>query len=206
KILEVERKFTPTTTSISLLRANTGSPPFKAHAPLGISYTHNVYFDHVAYRDLFMSRGIYIRQRNGFWEAKARLGGDFVNSKFTEYMGSEAVQGVVTEVLANAGLQNGRVRYVEEMEGLKGLSPIANFVTRRETWEVEDYKVVADETDFGCKVGEVELTDTVREGWDVTKVGEMMDKRIERFMERHYWAFPVTAKEVQGKLTAYFDR
>lgn len=69
RVLEVERKFLPTATSISLLRANTSKPAFESFKPLGVSHTHDVYYD---CNNALLSRGIYVRRRDGNWEAKIR--------------------------------------------------------------------------------------------------------------------------------------
>ena len=69
RVLEVERKFLPTATSISLLRTNTGKPPFRSFESLGVSHTHDVYYDR---ENVLLSQGIYVRRRNGNWEAKVR--------------------------------------------------------------------------------------------------------------------------------------
>jgi hypothetical protein len=69
RVLEVERKFLPTATSISILRANTGKPAFESFKPLGVSHTHDVYYDR---NNALLSRGIYVRRRDENWEAKIR--------------------------------------------------------------------------------------------------------------------------------------
>jgi hypothetical protein len=35
---------------------------------------------------VLFSKGVYIRRRNGHWEAKIRTGGNFINSAFTEVL------------------------------------------------------------------------------------------------------------------------
>lgn len=143
--LEVERKFLATKSAIEYLRSNGGDSSFKAHKTIGRKTAHDIYYDR---NDQLFSKGIYIRQRNGNWEAKVRVDGDFINSAFTEVEGYMAVKEAVKHHLAGAteGLR---------IEGV--LKPCAEFVTERESWVVEGrFKVDVDTTDFGHTVGEVD--------------------------------------------------
>ena len=200
--LEVERKFLVTPDAVSYLRSNGGGTRFKKHESLGKQTTHDTYYD----RDsLLFSKGIYIRRRNGRWEAKIRTGGDFINSAFTEIDGNNAVKEVVEQHLTVPadGLS------IEEM-----LEPCAEFVTERESWMIDGrFKVDVDTTDFGHTVGEVELTRTLQytngehgdEEKEVEKrLKEKMDQEIKAFMQSYPQAFP--AGRPLGKLSAYFHR
>lgn len=199
--IEVERKFLVTPVSLSYLRSNGGDSRFKKHESLGKQTTHDIYYDRDS--SLF-SKGIYIRRRNGDWEAKIRTGGDFINSAFTEIDGSDLVKKVVERnlVVSTDGLN------IEEL-----LEPCADFVTERESWILDDkFKVDVDATNFGHTVGEVELTHTVSvhdehgeiEEEKEKELREKMDREIEAFMQGYPQAFP--AGRPLGKLSAYFQQ
>jgi thiamine-triphosphatase len=154
-----------------------------------------------------MDQGIYVRLRNGKWEAKARQAGGFVNSQFAEYKGFEDVDALVQEAFG------GRI----EGQFLYSLHRIAEFSTRREKWDIAGFEVVVDETDFGHTVGEVELCEWVERQPEesdenhkrnIRAMGMMMDMRIEPFMKEHRQVFPPlpsgTHPKPVGKLSAYF--
>jgi thiamine-triphosphatase len=149
--LEVERKFLVTPIAVSCLRSNSGGSRFKKRESLGKQTTQDTYYDR---NGLLFSKGVYIRRRNGHWEAKIRAGGDFINSAFTEVDSNKTVKEVIEQNLTVSadGLS------IEEM-----LEPCADFVTERESWIMDGrFKVDVDTTDFGHVVGEVELTRTLR--------------------------------------------
>jgi hypothetical protein len=72
--LEVERKFLVTPVAVSYLRSNGRGSGFKKYESLGKQTTQDTYYDR---NGLLFSEGVYIRRRNGHWEAKIRGGGDF---------------------------------------------------------------------------------------------------------------------------------
>ncbi|RMZ77163.1 hypothetical protein DV737_g4497, partial [Chaetothyriales sp. CBS 132003] len=209
--LEVERKFLATPVAVSYLRSNGGGggPGFKQHERLGTQTTHDTYYD----RDgLLFSKGVYIRRRNGHWEAKVRSGGDFINSAFTEVDGFSAVKEVIRQNLA-VSVDDGGHHHGDRVGSIECiLQPCAEFVTERESWMIDGtFKVDVDTTDFGHSVGEVELTATLGKntnGGD--QVGEeeelrhKMDQDINAFMQSYPQAFP--AGRPLGKLSAYFDK
>lgn len=199
--LEVERKFPVTPVAMSYLRSNGGGSRFKKFQSLGKQTDHDIYYD----RDgSLFAKGIYIRQRNGDWEAKVRSSGDFINSAFIEIDGTKAVKEIITR---NLTVSSGE-RAIDEM-----LEPCADFVTERESWLLDGkFKVDVDTTDFGHVVGEVELTRNLKyaDGEDTKdekeKEGilkEKMNQEIEDFMRAHPQAFP--AGRPLGKLSAYFQ-
>ncbi|KAF2753476.1 hypothetical protein EJ05DRAFT_541972 [Pseudovirgaria hyperparasitica] len=199
RVLEVERKFAATPTSIQTLR-NASSPIFKHLAPLGRKTFRDTYFDR---ENALFGKGVYIRRRNGLWEAKIRAGGDFINSAFEEVAGEEAVKEVIKEKLHVA---------IEGVSIEDCLEVAADFVTERESWMVhERFRVDVDETDFGCMVGEVELKEDIEDhGQDEEKRMRMdeerrkrMDEDIKAFMKAYPDTFP--EGNAVGKLTAYFD-
>jgi len=63
-----------------MLNVSTGADMYSHASPAAsvIPSTHSG-------RVLF-SKGVYIRRRNGHWEAKIRTGGNFINSAFTEVL------------------------------------------------------------------------------------------------------------------------
>ena len=160
--------------------------------------------------------GIWIRNRDGIWQAKLSRGGSFTNSRFKEVEGPEAV----TEVVRNFISTNYPHKTHTETDNPSqvdnkflnpfGLSNIAEFETLRERWRVDEgYEVVIDKTKFGWVGGEVEKVVAVEkyeEGKDgeEREVAEKVDGEMKDFMERFAWAFPVSEKVV-GKMTAYFE-
>lgn len=182
------------------LISNGGNPPFRSIQKLDQRTIHDVYYDR---SNLLASAGVWVRQRNGHWEAKVKSGGDFTNSKFEElanlYDISKCVQNV-TGIRCSAGDHF-------------GLERIATLSTLRKSWIADDdFKIVLDTLDFGHVVGEVELQQqkvfmaTTNMSVEQQKQSAMqeMDSRIAGFMERYSWAFhPGVPK---GKLTAYFER
>ena len=79
-LLEVERKFYSLT--VKDLASNTSQPAFKSIRALAQQTIHDVYYDNSS-RSL-SSAGVWVRQRNGSWEAKVKKGGDYTNSMFEE--------------------------------------------------------------------------------------------------------------------------
>ncbi|KAF2798526.1 hypothetical protein K505DRAFT_224118, partial [Melanomma pulvis-pyrius CBS 109.77] len=198
-ILEVERKFLPNKSSMSRLRASEGNPPFRSFKPLGVCHMHDVYYDS---NDMLLSQGIYVRLRNGTWEAKVRQGGNYTNSQFREYEGEEGIVEIVKRAWEMRDGNGQEIKGYEKTDTvLQRLKPIAEFKTKREEWAIDGFRVVVDQADFGHTVGEVELCfDVENEG---EEVGLEMDEKIEEFMKEHIWAFP-EGKAV-GKLTAYWQ-
>ncbi|KAF1942006.1 hypothetical protein EJ02DRAFT_454671 [Clathrospora elynae] len=201
RTLEVERKFTPTKESINRLRKNNGAPAFQSHKYLGRKVIKEFYLDSDC--GSLMDNGIYVRVRNGVFEAKVRKGGDCINSVFLETQGRQSVKKLVANVVPH-----GEIR-------LEDLQPSRWMRTLREEWEVDGFNVVVDSTLFGAwlwsrptypqkphVVGEVELCRDVKGGEGEDEGGEM-DQKIEAFMKKHEWAFPISDGNVEGKLTAY---
>ena len=197
-LLEVERKFC--SLAVKNIASNTGQPAFKsirAHAQQTI---HDVYYDNSS--GSLISAGIWVRQRNGSWEAKVKRGGNFTNSMFEELAGTEPVRRCVMDVIGEEGCEKDHF----------GLGPIATLSTARQSWTAdEEFKIVLDTMNFGHTVGEVELQEEVQftatanapiEQQKREKMKEM-DKRIEAFLDRYSWAFHLGVPK--GKLSAYFE-
>jgi len=151
QILEVERKFAPTAASTDSLIRNVGHPSFRKLEPLTSFEFEDTYYD----RDNLLSgKGIYIRRRRSQfgadqWEAKVKVGGDFINSAFQEFTGMEAVSKLVHQHLP---------KHEISLSVTDILSVWAHFATKRRSWKVNDhFLIVLDEADFGHIVGEVEL-------------------------------------------------
>ncbi|MCJ1286342.1 hypothetical protein MMC26_005687 [Xylographa opegraphella] len=192
KILEVERKFVCNPRTTSIIHSNNGFPRLPNLTFKGRHTFEDIYYD---FNDVCFSRGIWIRKRNGTWQAKIRRGGDFTNSQFDEIDGAEDVGALVQKLHVDAPIK------AENF----GLDELARFVTRRDAWKVADvYEVVVDNTDFGHSVGEVEMQQTLEaDSRDDGTVAIQMDARIKEFMQKHSWAFP--PGKVVGKLSAYFE-
>ena len=197
-LLEVERKFC--SLAVKDLASNTGQPAFKSIRALAQKKIHDVYYDNSA--GSLISAGIYVRQRNGFWEAKVRGGGDYTNSMFEELTGTEPVRRCVMDTIGKKDCEKDHF----------GLNPIATLSTDRQSWIADnEFKIVLDTMNFGHTVGEVELqeevqfTETANSTIEQQKGEKMkgMDKRIEAFMDRYSWAFHLGVPK--GKLTAYFE-
>lgn len=219
-VLEVERKFAPTATSIRQLDQNTGSPPFDSVVHQGVTCFEDTYYDTPT--DTLSKAGVWIRRREKFecgvrrfegykrrdprevsWEAKVRVGGDFINSAFREVTDVHEISELLGRIVAGSeldvhhGPRGGRVR------------EMARFITDRTGYIVDEkFTVVIDVTDFGHTVGEVELErDAAKascEGEDKTLAIAAMDEDIDEFMRRFAWAFP--AGKPVGKLSAYFEQ
>ena len=197
-LLEVERKFC--SLAVPDLVANTGQPPFKIVHTLAQRTIHDVYYDNPS-RSLIKA-GIWVRRRNGSWEAKVKKGGDFINSMFEELSGPDLVRRCVQDVIGKGASE----------KDFFGLDAIATLSTVRQSWIADgEFKIVFDTMNFGHTVGEVELQEDFHfsptaNGSKEDQIREKMtemDKRIEVFMDRYHWAFrPGVPK---GKLMAYFE-
>ncbi|KAF2263257.1 hypothetical protein CC78DRAFT_554126 [Lojkania enalia] len=178
-LLEVERKFLPL--AVQDLITQHGNPPFRSIRALGRQTIHNVYYDRSS---LLSSAGVWVRLRNGLWEAKVKRGGNYNNSRFEEFSDPQAISQKIAGIIGVPRTQQERF----------GLKPVTSLSTIRRSWVADDeFKIVVDTTDFGHTVGEQKQR-TMQE----------MDDRIARFMERYSWAFRTGVPK--GKLTAYFER
>ena len=189
--LEVERKFRCNPNSTSLLRHNCGEPPFQKLLYLGKHNFNDAYYD---FKDTLSIKGVWVRRREGIWQAKVRQGGDFINSRFGELTGKDHIR----QLIAKYGVKT------SGSEDL-GLSKIAQYITEREKWKADGtFEIVIDTTDFGHTVGEVELCIEDIDTGSNEAMASRMDAQIEGFMKRYSWAFPSGA--AVGKLSAYFAR
>ena len=194
RILEVERKFCPTL-GPSVFFANKGHPPFKNLTYNGSRVIDDKYFDR---GNRLWSAGIYVRQRDGFWQAKVYKGGNYVKSQFEEI--SSRTQ--IAEYVRKFSKIEDRASQGHQF----GLDMIAHMRTTRLSWTAGDFKMVLDTTQFGHEVGEVELEQVVEAedgSSDDIRIRAEMEAKIEDFMNRHRWAFAIGTPK--GKLSAYFE-
>ncbi|CAG8973641.1 hypothetical protein HYALB_00002207 [Hymenoscyphus albidus] len=204
--VEVERKFCPNEHSYQYLATN-------GYDKKG-TRIHDIYYDR--YGQLFQL-GVYLRLRNGEWEGKISVSGNYINSVCTEIVGAEAVKEVIKRNLKIS--TDGKT--IQEL-----LKPCAEFVTDRQSWTLADHtttltlnlafqsklSVVIDEShspspsnpDFKHIVGEVEWTaplfgECTQRGKHLERIGK---EKVEAVMRAHPQAFP---KCGAGKLTVYFQ-
>lgn len=145
-ILEVERKFC--SLAVNDLTRNNGYPPFHAIKSLGQQVIHDAYYDQSS---LLSSAGVWVRQRNGQWEAKIKKGGNFVNSSFEELYDLRDISRCIRKITGVDGMEQNQF----------GLERIATMSTVRKAWIADrEFQIVLDTADFGHTVGEVELEQT----------------------------------------------
>ena len=196
-VLEVERKFRGL--AMRELSRHGGTPGFRSLRALPVQVIHDTYYDRSS---VLSSAGAWVRKRNGAWEAKVRMGGNFTNSKFEEI---DDVQEISKVIRCIAGIEG-------DAADNFGLAVTADFSTTRKTWVADDeFHIALDTMDFDHQVGEVELQqvlygDNGEVPNEQKKLAMMqnMDDRIAAFMKRYSWAF--SPGEPTGKLTAYFER
>ncbi|RYN61657.1 hypothetical protein AA0117_g12934 [Alternaria alternata] len=195
--LEVERKFCGF--AVADLAPHVGNPPFQTIQSQGQRVFHDTYFDRAG---RLAAAGVWVRLRNGKWEAKVRKGGDFQNSRFEELSDPHKI-GKQVQAITGQGCN--------ERESF-GLDRIANMSTTRTTWLADErFTIVLDRMDFGHEVGEVELQSEVHLAYTgqaledhKQRAMQQMDQEIVAFMQHYRWAF--AAGVPIGKLTAYFER
>ncbi|GKZ74993.1 hypothetical protein AnigIFM60653_001486 [Aspergillus niger] len=197
--LEVERKFSRL--AVQPLTLAGGHPPFRSLRYLGLRSMHDIYYD---LDGLLSSKGIWVRKRDGDWEAKIKDGGNFQNSRFMEMRNPE-------EISRHLKLSTG----ISQTELTNfGLRELASFTTFRQSWVADDdFTIVQDTMDFdNHMVGEVELQCTLPRSPSSIHTTEEeralrleeMDSRIRGFMTRYAWAFHVG--QPKGKLAAFLER
>ena len=119
--------------------------PFQSIRSLGRHVIHDVYYDR---SNILSSAGVWVRQRNGQWEAKVKRGGNFTNSRFEELSDPRAISQRIKSLTG--------FTYAEQDKF--GLQRIATLSTTRNAWIADhEFKIVLDTMDFGHTVGEVEL-------------------------------------------------
>jgi thiamine-triphosphatase len=204
-LLEIERKFFFNLSLLHQFRLNRGTPAFQALVYLGQKTMHDVYYDKRVdngSRMLLSSNGIWLRQRNGEWQAKARHRSSVWGSDSPLDVGT-----VFKELLCPAEIHALLSRYMqlppldESVHRRFGLDMIADFTACREKYHAGSrFHVVLDHTNFGHRVGEVEVmalsADAVQAQHD-----------IDAFMAKYAWFFVSTGgRPIRGKLAAYLER
>lgn len=208
-ILEIERKFPKFT---PLFSNNAGHPAFTSLERLPDHRFTDLYLDDHGH---LMNRGIYVRLRDGEYEAKiafsANHDGPTANqynmaktTTMKEIKGKQAVQEYISEhVKIESGFWRKKCRSVT----IEELEKVAGFVTEREAWLADnEFLVVMDQTCFGHKVGEVEYAGEVelKSDGDKEEQVKVAEEKMAAFMEKYAWAFE--QGKAKGKLTAYFDK
>ena len=207
--IEVERKFHPAAFSRSSpYLISPGLPNFQRLDYGGTQRFKDVYFDHAS--SSLIKKGIYIRLRDGQWEAKYGNSGNHLVSQFEETVSSEKITDLVK--MAVSGKSE-----VSEIENF-GLTPIADFTTKRLSLIADDrFTIALDDVDFGHMVGEIELVADLELRNNESRIAEIVNKEnkktamgeeIQIFTDRYRWAFPTTTpdgKPVEGKLRRYLE-
>jgi hypothetical protein len=119
--LEVERKFFVIPVTVSYLHSNSRGSRFKKYKSLGKQTIQDTYYNR---NGLLFSKEVYIRRQNGYWEAKIRTGGDFINSAFIEVNSNNIVKEVISQ---NLTISADRLS-IEEI-----LEPYTEFVIKQES-------------------------------------------------------------------------
>ena len=158
-------------------------------------------FKYRAFRDTYYdsrkrlsTNGLWVRKRLSLpgsqkWEAKQSQGvkNTFIRTTFKETENLEEIQKMVQEHLPAA----------PDSSHNFGLDKICQFNTWRHSFLAEGkFNIVLDETDFGHRVGEIEL---------LAEDADRAHADIDAFMKDHAWFFD-TASRPKGKLTAYFEK
>ena len=190
---EIEKKFIFDRQLLPLLLKNSGKPPFTHLTPIKQTSFHDAYYDNrVRVLSLNPSGSIWLRKRDGEWQAKVtqKADKDYQKVSYQEVSTLSEIEKLVR-------------KYLPECLGEKhnfGLYPFCQFSTDRAEFTAnERFTVALDTTDFGHDVGEVEVI--AEEGESDKQV--MME--IEKFMEEYRWFFKSVKGKPKGKMTAYFE-
>jgi thiamine-triphosphatase len=183
RLFEIEQKFRFDPSLIQIFRLNRGFPPFSSLEDRGTQRFSDTYFD----REQILGRnGIWIRRRDGAWEAKRRISGTFIRSAFEEFKGHQQIRDLIGNFLTES--RTGDRNF--------GLERICHFTTTRETFFADErFSIMLDRTDFGHTVGEVEL---------MHSNAQEAHRAIDDFMNKYSWFFDRT--KPKGKLSAYFEK
>ena len=212
-MLEVERKFLPS--AAHLIARNAASPAFRNFKTLPTYTFTDIYYDQA---DKLRSAGIWVRKRDQKWEAKIKLGGDYIHSQFCEI---DTPGKIATMLKQHIPMTSNMIDLTDlstptELQPF-GLTTFASFTTTRQTWTASvddktDVSIVIDTTDFGHQVGEVELqvpfaeedvSTTATTATTQSEAIQSMQATLDAFMADHRMAFPQA--ECKGKLSAYFN-
>ena len=196
-LFEVEQKFNFTLRSLHwFLQAINHPRNYRPRLKLeycGQSVFCDTYFDT---HQRLSKQGLWVRKRcisskSDRWEAKQRSDtsdSNFAQTTFEETEDVDRIQKMV-QIHTHAALDS---------TSNFGLEPFAEFTTERSTFKAAKGKftIVLDKTDFGHRVGEVEM---------MAEDAEQAHAEIDTFMKKHAWFFDRSEKPI-GKLTAYLEK
>ncbi|KAF8475923.1 CYTH-like domain-containing protein [Kalaharituber pfeilii] len=179
---EVEQKFAFSAALVPRVLANAGSPPFRSFILHPPSTIHDTYYD--TPDRLLTSHPtspIWLRTRNGVWEAKVTVptgergggqahAGGYRKVAYEEHSASHSGGfGRIVEMVRARGVKGWNPNQSPNPDGARaepgsksmaadGLITICDFVTDRRAFQADGrFEVVLDSMDFGHHVGEVEL-------------------------------------------------
>lgn len=116
--------------------------------------------------------------------------GTMLRSTFSETKDLSQIRSLVRSHFPDPGRRDFDNRF--------GLDKMAGFKTHRLTFLADGrFTVVLDATDFGHRVGEVEL---------MAEDAEEAHGEIDAFCKEYAWFFDTEREKPKGKLTAYFER
>lgn len=191
-LLEVEQKFNWTVAKFNLLQE--GFAPHR-YRPFKIEHLkfrsfHDTYYDS---NNILCNKGLWLRKRQSCggvfkWEAKQlQTGSSFLRSTYEE---SEDPHQILKMVGAHFPSCPGSSHDF-------GLGKLCQFQTSRHSFRAKDeFTVVLDSTDFGHRVGEVEV---------MAEDAGKAHADIDALLKEYAWFFDTTT-EPKGKLTAYFEK
>ncbi|KAF1916982.1 hypothetical protein BDU57DRAFT_517411 [Ampelomyces quisqualis] len=208
----VERKFKPDDTSINLLRANNGTPPFSAFEYLGSHDFTEAHYG-IRWRELGDNDPAYLGGRQDIywvgqnWDdgrnmfVKMRCCGDNINGGYMEFHGEDEVDDYLMKTIGIHELRDG-----------------IEMSTKRETWRVEDYIIILDKTLTSGRfirpdrVGVEDLHMTASLSWSTEieeggeqRMWEVVNHRMETFMQHHKWSFGPAPTLEDDKLAQCFE-
>ncbi|XP_019636882.1 PREDICTED: thiamine-triphosphatase-like isoform X1 [Branchiostoma belcheri] len=191
-VIEVERKFSFSEGSEEKLR--------KAGAVCKEeSSFHDVYFDTEEF--VLTLADHWLRKREGRWELKCPPASRDRASLVEQYVELQHEADILKQL---AAILNVRAGSVDELVRRASCEPFCNFQTDRKTYTLEGgFKIDLDQTDFGFRVGEIELIcqkqDDVPEALrkidalaeklgfvSKTKIPGKMSAFLKTFREKHY--------------------
>lgn len=192
RLFEVEQKFNWTVEKFILLQK--GIAP-RYYRPLKIEHLryqtfHDTYYDS---NSTLCKNGLWVRKRQPCgsvfkWEAKQlQTGSSFLRSTYEESEDPHQIQNMVGAHFPACPGPNHNF----------GLDVLCHFQTHRHSFLAENrFTVVLDATDFGHRVGEVEV---------MAEDADRAHFNIDAFLKEYAWFFDKTT-EPKGKLTAYFEK
>jgi thiamine-triphosphatase len=146
----------------------------------------DTYYDDKDYSLTTQNR--WLRARDSHFELKMPLHGTrndkVAVTRFQEYTDEEKIRSIL-------GIQR-RAHLRDDIQN-QGYQPFASFTTIRKIYQLEGFTVVLDETDFGYRVGEIEIM--VEKKSDLSRA----QKKLESFLSRH----GIQQKPVRTKVAEY---